>query len=121
MKEPSRRTSDARYVVNLIQAGMDGVISARNATDIPPVLSGPVWAPAAIGAAVGAWTASRNHNRKSGYHVAMGSLLGTALGLGCGMAWASRAFIGALARGGMRKVDIVRDARWLEQNPIDYA
>jgi len=121
MNVPHTLTSDVRYGISLVQAGMDGVISARKATDIPPVLSSPVWALTAIGAVVGASTASLSRNRKSGYGVAVGGLVGSVLGLGCGLAWASRAFTGALARGATRKINTVRDARWLEMNPIDYA
>jgi hypothetical protein len=120
-KASSASTSDVRYVVNLIQAGMNGINSARKTTDISPVSISPVWIPAAIGAAVGVWTASRSGNRRSGYGVAMSGLVGGALGLGCGVAWASRAFTGALARGATRKINTVRDARWLAENPIDYA
>jgi hypothetical protein len=121
VKVPWTLTSDARYVVNLIQAGMDGVVSARKTTDTSPLFISPVWVPAAIGAAVGVWTASRSRNRRSGYAVAMSGLVGSALGLGCGMAWASRNFTGSLARGAMREINTVRDARWLAENPIDYA
>jgi hypothetical protein len=41
--------------------------------------------------------------------------------LGCGVAWASRGFTGALARGALRQISTVQDLRWLEENPIDYA
>lgn len=121
MSVPGTLTSGVRYAVNLIQAGMDGVVSARKATGTPPVLRSPVWVPTAIGAALGAWTASRGANRKSGSGVALRGLIGSAFGLGCGVAWASRGFTGALARGAIRNINTVRDARWLEQNPIDYA
>ena len=121
MKVPQARTSDVHYVVNLFQAGMDGVVSARKGADMRPVWTRPAWAPAAIGAVVGATTASLTKNRRSGYGVAVGGLVGSVVGLGCGVAWASRGFTGALARGAIRKMNTVRDARWLEKNPIDYA
>jgi hypothetical protein len=113
-KVPLTRTSDVRYIVNLIQSGMDGIISARKTTDTSPVSISPVWVPAVIGAAVGVWTSSLSRKRRSGYGVAIGGLVGSALGLGFGVAWAS-------ARGAVRKINTVRDARWLEENPIDYA
>ena len=118
---PMARTSNARYFVNLIQAGMDGVISARKATGLPAVSMKPVWMPAAVGAALGAWTASLGRGRKSGKGAAVGGLVGSAVGLGCGIAWVSRSFMGAVARRTIHKIDGVRDARWLEENPITYA
>jgi hypothetical protein len=51
----------------------------------------------------------------------MGGLVGSALGFGGGVAWASRGFTGTAARHAIRGVNNVRDARWLERNPIDYA
>src|SRR5512144_293946 len=101
-------TSDVRYVINLVQAGMDGVISARKANGDPPVLGRAVWAPAAIGAVVGASTASLSRRRKSGHGVAAGGLVGSVLGLGCGVAWASRGFTASLTRGAIRKINTVR-------------
>src|ERR1700674_1073750 len=98
-------TSDARYVVNLIQAGMNGINSARKTTDVSPVSISPVWVPTALGAVLGVWAASRSGARRSWYGVAMSGLVGSAVGLGCGMAWASRAFTGALARGAIRRIN----------------
>ena len=121
MTVPHTLSSDARYVADLVQAGMDGIITVRKTTGIRPALKGSVWAPAIIGAVVGASTASMRGNRKSGRGVALAGLVGSLLGLGCGVAWASRDYTGALARGAMRKINTVRDARWLEENPIDYA
>lgn len=79
------------------------------------------WPATTVGAAVGASMASLSKRRRSGYGVAAAGLIGGALGLGCSLAWASRDFTGALARGAVDKITIVRDARWLEKNPIDYA
>ena len=42
-------------------------------------------------------------------------------GFSGGMAYASRAVIRTAARSSARKVNAVRDARWLEKNPIAYA
>jgi len=121
MKVPWTLTSDVRYVIDLVQAGLDGIDSARKRAGLPLVSMSPVWAPTAIGAAVGASAASLNRNRKARYSVAMGGLVGCVVGLSCGVAWASRGFTGALARGAIRNINTVRDERWLAENPIDYA
>jgi len=108
------------YVVDLIHAGMDGAVTAEKTTVVPQQLIRSVLAATAIGAGVGAATATLNKKR-SGYELAAKSLIGAAVGLGCGLAWASRGLTGSMARGAMRKINVVRDARWLEKNPIDYA
>ncbi len=121
MKAVQPIASDVRYVVGLVHAGMDGVISARKATNFPRVGWGPACVPAFIGAAVGATRASLGPNRRSGYGAAKGALLGSFVGLGCGVAWATRNYTLALARGARGKIGTAQDLRWLEQNPIDYA
>jgi hypothetical protein len=107
--------------MDLVQAGLAGIDTARKGTALPPVSIAPVWAPTAIGMAVGLSAVSLNRRRRSRYSMALGGLVGCAVGLGCGMAWASRGFTGALARGAVRKINIVRDERWLAENPINYA
>lgn len=116
MKTLQSFTSDVSYLVHLIQAGWEGVTSAPRPAD-----TRAVWATTAIGAAIGAWSASRQRSRGSGYNLAMSGLIGGAFGFGCGMAWASRSVTGTAARSAIREINTVRDMRWLEKNPIDYA
>ena len=78
--------------------------------------------PGVIGAYVGALGATIGHRRKPQYGAVLGaSLLGAAIGLSTGMAWGTRRLAGDMARGAKKNIDAVRDARWLEKNPIDYA
>jgi len=111
----------AQYVIDLVHAGLDGIDTARKGTALPPVSIVPVWAPTAIGMVVGVSAVSLNRNRRSRYSMALGGLVGCAVGLSCGIAWASRGFTGALARGAVRKINVVRDERWLAENPVNYA
>ena len=108
------------YIVDLIHAGMDGAVTAQKTTIVPQTLVSTILAATAAGAAVGAATASLN-SRRSKYELAVKSLIGGAVGLGCGLAWASRGYTGSAARGAIKKINVVRDARWLEKNPINYA
>ena len=110
--------AEVRHLLDLMRAGIDGVNSARKAAS-GPVWKNSVWLPAALGALAGACTASLR--RRSRYTVAASGLVGSGLGLGCGLAWRSRGFTAALARGAMRNIATVQDLRWLEENPIDYA
>jgi hypothetical protein len=98
-------------------------MSARKAADgrpLRPALTRAVWAPTAAGAAIGVLSVCFS-TRRSGASVAVGGLIGSALGFGGGVAWASRGFTRDVARRAIRNVNVVRDARWLEKNPIAYA
>ena len=121
MKVSATLADDIRYIADLARAGLDGIVSARETAVIPAVPINLVWAPAAIGAALGASAASLRGNGRSRSKVVLGSLVGCVVGLGCGVGWNSRGFAGALARGAMRNIGGARDARWLTENPIDYA
>lgn len=77
--------------------------------------------PAMVGAAVGL-LASRNNRKSSGNAgAALSGLVGGAIGFCAGIAWESRDVTGKFARQAISNVNVVRDARWLEKNPITYA
>ncbi|MBZ5726224.1 MAG: hypothetical protein LAP87_14650 [Acidobacteriia bacterium] len=116
--------SDFTYFRYLAKAVLDGVTSPPKGTGngpFKPVLRGTIWTSTAIGAAIGVLNASLSRRHKSGYRVAAEGMVGSALGFGAGVAWASRDFTGAVTRSTIQKVNSVRDARWLEKNPITYA
>jgi hypothetical protein len=69
------------------------------------------WVSAAIGAAVGIGSAWLAADRKSRYGILLGGVVGGSLGYGGA----------AIAPTAIRKVNDLRDARWLEKNPIAYA
>jgi hypothetical protein len=124
MSIASHMTSDIAYSKNLIVAGLDGIASVRNETQggaFTPALKDAAWAPTALGAAIGALSTCFDKDRRSMSRAAIGCLLGGALGFGGGAAWASRRFTGTAAKRALRSVNSVRDARWLERNPINYA
>jgi hypothetical protein len=124
MTSSSLLASDIAYFRNLIKAGLNGITSARNETTggiFTPRWKSAAWTPALVGAALGALSTCFGKGRRSVPRAAMGGLVGSALGFGGGVAWASRGFTGTAARHAIRGVNNVRDARWLERNPIDYA
>jgi hypothetical protein len=124
MKTSPSLKSDITYTRCLVKAVLDGVAAAPERTTSrgsTPIMSGSFWAPAAIGVAIGILSAGLQRRPRSGYRVAVRGLVGGTLGLGAGMAWASRDLTGAVARGTIQRVNGVRDARWLEKNPIAYA
>jgi membrane associated rhomboid family serine protease len=113
-------TSDLGYLAQLLQAGMAGLNSARRDTEFPR-LGGPVWVATGVGAVVGTCSACLRRSQRIGNRAALGGLVGSGLGLACGLAWASRGFTRTLVRGAAGEMNAVRDVHWLKQNPIDYA
>ena len=79
------------------------------------------WAPAAIGAGVGAacaLVATRRRPRLAA--VAAMAAAGAVTGLAAGLAWETRQLATGMARGAWRGIKPVRDSRWLERNPVNF-
>ena len=115
---------DLSYLKQLIGAGLDGIETARREIDAGVFVSPSrphVWKPAAIGTTIGVLATRSAARRKSASRTALGGLVGGALGLGVALAWASRASIRHAARTAARRVNLTRDAHWLETHPINYA
>ncbi len=109
--------SDIVYVGHLIGAGWQGAAGVR-----PQRLSeSGLWTPAAVGAALGALSVRAFGKRQTAFTVALGGVVGTIVGCGAAVAWASRGLVVPAARGAVRGMNAVRDARWLECHPINYA
>ena len=123
MESPRSVKVDLTYFKQLMGAGLDGIAAARLEYEgvIPSPLKPAMWTPAAIGATMGMLTTRLAGKPKSRSRTAWGALLGGVLGLGAGLAWASRGSIGHAARTATRRVNAVRDTHWLETHPIDYA
>ena len=123
MKSLQRFDSDITYARKLVEAGWEGVTSALRGTDdarTAPALTSAVWVWTGVGAIIGIWSASRSRSRRSGYDLARSGLVGSALGFGCGVVWESRNLAASAARSANYKIGNVRDARWLEKNPVAY-
>ena len=122
-------SSNIDYAKNLVDSGLAGACAAQEnvlkGQCVGTVLSRSArrsWPPAAIGLGIGAlcgFLASRR-KRSPGTVVACG-LIGGAAGFGAGMIWGTRQLTGSMAEAAMKNINGVRDARWLEKNPIDYA
>jgi hypothetical protein len=116
--------SNLVYAKNLITAGWDGVRSARNELDgdvfTPLARKSAVWTSTALGAAIGVLSTLAIRNRKSVFRMGVGGLAGSLVGFGGGVAWTSRRFTETAAVRALRQVNNVRDAHWLQRNPIAY-
>ena len=123
MKTSPSLKSDITYFNCLTRAVFDGITSIPGGTGgstSDPVSATAVWTPAAVGAAIGVLTAGLSGRHKPGYLVAAGGLVGSAVGFSVGVAWTSREFTRSIVRATIQKVNKVRDARWLEFNPVNY-
>jgi hypothetical protein len=125
MMEGSRKShSSFSYVRQLADAGWKGVSSTLQHVDGPffsPPLKHAAWTPMAAGAALGVLGVRYARNARSKSDVAIGGAAGTAVGFIAAAIWASRHVTRAAARSAARRINAVRDAHWLELNPIDYA
>lgn len=111
--------SELNYFWCLMEAGWNGATSARKKAAGRPRACA-LWAPATIGAGVGALSVSLRRTRRSRSSVAIAALVGGAVGLGAAAAWASRDSAGAAARGAIRKINAARDTHWPERHPVAY-
>jgi hypothetical protein len=78
------------------------------------------FAPAVIGAFLGALSACSAEQRKAAKTIGLG-LLGCAIGFGTAFTWQSRRLGSSVARAAWKRIADTRDAHWFEENPIDYA
>jgi hypothetical protein len=119
--------SDLQYAGDLVAAGLAAAASVRKCAKdqaLKPALGHAVriaWAPALIGAAVGVLAVCWQHDRRTGRHALLGGLMGGAIGFGSGFACGTRSITAGIARNAVDNVNVVRDAHWLEKNPIAYA
>jgi hypothetical protein len=114
--------SEAVYARDMVKAGLNAATSARKVN--PPDLaraSQTAIAPALLGAAVGVLGIYLGRKGKLGNAAVLGGLVGCAVGFTGGVAWGTRAQASAAARTALHDVQVVRDARWLEKNPVAYA
>lgn len=123
MKNKRCLQSDIRYLKALVEAGVDGISSAKKELGgriLTRPLQAAAWPPMAIGATACALGTRLAGNRKAS-SIAVGGLIGSLAGLAAGLAWNSRRFAGCAARVVSQRVSATREERWLATHPIDYA
>jgi hypothetical protein len=76
---------------------------------------------ATIGATLGVLGAYLSRRNRPKLRALQLGAMGGAIGFGAGFAWRTRALAAGIGRDALRKVNVVRNRRWLAKHPIDYA
>lgn len=115
--------SEVIYARDIVKAGLDAAVSVRKSDPLDSLgrVSQSALAPAAIGAAIGLLGVYLGRKGRPGNTVLVGCLVGGALGFTGGVAWGTRQRTKTCYKNAAHNVQVVRDARWLEKNPIAYA
>ena len=128
MKVQQSLRSNLRYGQHLVESGMSGLSSGRQAHLNGQPLSDALGraARASLGLAVFgtcagllrySFPARRDRISKA---ITCG-VAGGAMGLLAGLAWKTRDLTGSMTRAAAKQMGAVRDEHWLDRHPIDYA
>ena len=119
--------SNADYSRKLVHSAIEGAHSGEEAflhgqplESFLAISARSALRPAALGALVGlvaGVTARQRHPARAFAY----SFLGGAVGFSAGLAWQARHLVESVATSARKTVGKVRDERWFEKNPIDYA
>ena len=120
--------SEFEYGRRVLNSGLEGARSGEEAfldgRSLTPFLGDAVQKalkPAGIGAVVGMLSGYRGNGHSSMGRILGFGLLGSLIGFASGVAWESRDLTASIAGNALKQIDKVRDERWLEKHPIDYA
>jgi hypothetical protein len=112
--------SEVRYARDIVKAGLHAVPADEAATSLVRATQSAL-APAALGVAIGVLSVYLGRKGRFGNAAVVGGLLGGALGFTGGVAWGTRQSTRIYYQNAAQNVQAVRDAHWLEKNPIAYA
>jgi hypothetical protein len=127
MRIPPSLKSEVIFARDIVKAGLDAAASAGKAgpDGEPPAplgrISQSALAPAAIGVAVGVLGVYLGRKDRKALTAVLAGLAGGALGFTGGVAWGTRDRTKACCQNAAHNVQVVRDAHWLEKNPVAYA
>jgi hypothetical protein len=128
MAQSESLTHTLAYGQKLINAGVSGIRNGHEAalhgqsfSELLAETARESLALAATGALVGMLQAWLTHRHRRLPNAIAGGAVGSAVGFCVGFAWGTRKRTSMVAHSALREVDRVRDERWLEMNPIDYA
>ena len=112
--------SEVAYARDIVKAGIDAVPGKEAATTLAHAGQSAL-APAAFGVAIGVIIVYLGRKGRLGNAAVVGGLVGGALGFTGGVAWGTRQRTKVYYHAAAQNVQAVRDAHWLEKNPVAYA
>ena len=127
MRIPQSFKSEFIYARDIVKAGLDAtsaVMQTKSGEPAPVNLgrvSQSALGLAALGAGIGVLGVYLGRKGRMGNSAAVGCLVGGALGFSSGVAWGTREQTKKYCQTAAHNVQGVRDAHWLEKNPIAYA
>jgi hypothetical protein len=128
MNAPHGWESRVRYGRELVKSGVSGLSDGRdahlNGRPLSDVLSESARASlglATIGACAGLLRYYLPARRGRLVKTIACGLLGGAFGFLAGFGWKTRDLAGSMTRSAAKQIADVRDQRWLDKHPIDYA
>lgn len=120
--------SNLRYGRALVKSGVSGLSSGREAHLQGQPLSSALAESAraslglaAIGAVAGLLRYCLPGRRRRIAETVACSVVGSAIGFVAGFAWKTRDLTESMAHSAVKQMNVVRDERWLDRHPIDYA
>lgn len=120
--------SEFEYGRRVLNSGLEGARSGReaflNGRALTPFLSEAArnaLKPAGVGACVGLLSGYRGSGNTSIGRILGFGFLGSLIGFASGVVWESRDLTASVAANALTNIDKVRDERWLQKHPIDYA
>ena len=115
--------SEVIYARDIIKAGLDAASSAGKDEAQPTFarVSQSALMPAALGVAAGALGVYLGRKDRNATTALLGGLIGGAVGFTGGVAWGTRERTRTAVQNAAQNVQAVRDAHWLEKNPVAYA
>jgi len=120
--------SEVEYGRKVLDSGLEGARSGRKtfldgkpSTLFSGEAVGHALRCASFGACAGMLTSFSGSKRRSAGRGLGFALLGGALGLASGLIWQSRRLTTSVVAGAVKGMSKVRDERWLERHPINYA
>jgi len=126
VKEWSKSTVD--YGRKLVNSTVDGIRTGEDEFledgRLTPYLAKGARrsiAPAAFGAALGAYCGCLRRERRSATRILTGCILGGLVGFGAGMVWETRYLTESIGTNVRKHVQSTLDEHWFEEHPIDYA
>ena len=118
--------SNVDYGRKLVASGLKGANQGRTAflDGRPGFLNHAArgsLVPAAAGICLGALGGFLSRRSRPTNRAFLCAIAGGALGFGAGFTWRTRRFAADVTCSALHGMDTIRDERWLERNPIDYA